>query len=553
MASIFDNVECVIDDAGNYILIKIVYEGRSYTFKDSMRLFPISLNELCKAFNVPGKLSSYQMEWNNIEVLDNPKVMKTLLNYSKQDVIALHEALSNAQEQFINGYNVDITSSLSLPSLALRIFRLKYLDKEIPILNKINDSFVRESYYGGSVDIYKAEAKNVYYYDKNSLYPEAMCEEMPLKHIGTVTNFENFKLEEFFGFLEVDIECPDSVFRPVLPFKHEGRTIFPRGVFHGTYFSEELKAVLPLGYKIVNIHAAKWFSKGFLFNQYVLDMYKLKATSDGPERFIAKLLLNSLYGIFGRKLETIKTVTVHNDQLDNYLISHSVKNIIPIDSERTILLLSESINNSLLEELGNELDDTVINFSSSVKSNVAIASAITAYARIKMLPFKILPYTIYTDTDSILTTEKLPDEFIGNELGKMKDEMKGIIISELLVLGCKQYGYYYFDEKGHRIEKSIWAGVKRNSLSFNELKYLFKGGLVTRLINNRFFKSLSNLSISIKDINLTLKYKPFKKLVDNQYLAIKVNCPKVVKAAPQVNNDKLARYLMKLRMDVKFK
>ena len=282
-------------------------------------------------------------------------------------------------------------------------------------------------------------------------------------------------------------------------------------------------------------------------------MYKLKATSEGPERFIAKLLLNSLYGIFGRKLETIKTVTVHNDQLDNYLISHSVKNIIPIDSERTILLLSESINNSLLEELGNELDDTVINFSSSVKSNVAIASAITAYARIKMLPFKILPYTIYTDTDSILTTEKLPDEFIGNELGKMKDEMKGIIINELLVLGCKQYGYYYFDKDGNRVEKSIWAGVKRNSLSFNELKYLFKGGLVTRLINNRFFKSLSNLSISIKDINLTLKYKPFKKLVDNQYLAIKVNCPKVVKAAPQVNNDKLARYLMKLRMDVKFK
>ena len=65
MASIFDNVECVIDDAGNYILIKIVYEGRSYTFKDSMRLFPISLNELCKAFNLPCKLkiSSQEMEW----------------------------------------------------------------------------------------------------------------------------------------------------------------------------------------------------------------------------------------------------------------------------------------------------------------------------------------------------------------------------------------------------------------------------------------------------------------------------------------------------------
>ena len=213
---------------------------------------------------------------------------------------------------------------------------MKYLDKEIPILNKINDSFVRESYYGGSVDIYKAEAKNVYYYDKNSLYPEAMCEEMPLKHIGTVTNFENFKLEEFFGFLEVDIECPDSVFRPVLPFKYEGRTIFPRGVFHGTYFSEELKAVLPLGYKIVNIHAAKWFSKGFLFNQYVLDMYKLKATSDGPERFIAKLHLNSLYGMFGRKLDMLQTIPVTPNEKLDIMRLYPVKHIIDINENLKI-------------------------------------------------------------------------------------------------------------------------------------------------------------------------------------------------------------------------
>ena len=34
--------------------------------------------------------------------------------------------------------------------------------------------------------------------------------------------------------------------------------------------------------------------------------------------------------------------------------------------------------------------------------------------------------------------------------------------------------------------KPIWAGVKRNSLSLNELQTLFKGGIATRLINNRF-------------------------------------------------------------------
>ena len=68
MVSIFDDVECVIDDSGKYILIKLGYAGKVYTFKDSIRLFPISLNELCKAFNVPGKLSIYQKEWNNVGV-----------------------------------------------------------------------------------------------------------------------------------------------------------------------------------------------------------------------------------------------------------------------------------------------------------------------------------------------------------------------------------------------------------------------------------------------------------------------------------------------------
>ena len=37
-------------------------------------------------------------------------------------------------------------------------------------------------------------------------------------------------------------------------------------------------------------------------------MYKIKMNSIGPERWISKLLQNSLYGIFGRKMELIKTI-----------------------------------------------------------------------------------------------------------------------------------------------------------------------------------------------------------------------------------------------------
>ena len=109
-----------------------------------------------------------------------------------------------------------------------------------------------------------------------------------------------------------------------------------------------------------------------------------------------------------------------------------------------------------------------------------------------MIPYKLLPGTIYTDTDSIITTDILSDDCIGKDLGQMKDELSGNVIKEILILGCKQYGYYYFDENNVKHEKSVWAGVERNSLSFTEIFYMFKGGIINKIVNSRFFKSLTN-------------------------------------------------------------
>lgn len=73
-----------------------------------------------------------------------------------------------------------------------------------------------------------------------------------------------------------------------------------------------------------------------------------------------------------------------------------------------------------------------------VMSNVAVAAAVTAYARIHMIYYKLLPGTVYTDTDSIFTTDQLPDHLIGSELGQTKDELNGLFIQEGLFLGLKK-------------------------------------------------------------------------------------------------------------------
>lgn len=60
------------------------------------------------------------------------------------------------------------------------------------------------------------------------------------------------------------------------------------------------KAVEKLGYKITLIKGYE-FTKADLFSNFVHTFYEIKRTSSGAEKMIAKLLLNNLYGYFGRK------------------------------------------------------------------------------------------------------------------------------------------------------------------------------------------------------------------------------------------------------------
>jgi hypothetical protein len=152
-------------------------------------------------------------------------------------------------------------------------------------------------------------------------------------------------------------------------------------------------------------------------------------------------------------------------------------------------------------------------------SNVAIAAAVTSYARIAMIPIKIDPNTLYTDTDSAFTSEPLNPDLLGIELGQYKDELKGKVIAEAYFIGPKKYGYYIIDENtGIKKEFSVFSGVPRNTLPFEDIKDIFLGQTITKYIPNKFFKSFIDLNITIKDTKLTIKNTNTKQLVNNIYL-----------------------------------
>ena len=197
--------------------------------------------------------------------------------------------------------------------------------------------------------------------------------------------------------------------------------------FKGIYFSEELKEVVKHGYK-VNLIRGYEFESDKIFNEYVGHFYAIKKNSSGAKKFLAKLNLNTLYGLFGRRKDILRTITIKNEDLIKYLATHIVKNIISINDELSTLLVINNINYNTLKTLNMLFETDFIDKPIEVKTNVAIASSITSYARIHMIRLKDYCFKnginiYYSDTDSLVFDKPLPDSFVSNSvLGMLKLE-----------------------------------------------------------------------------------------------------------------------------------
>ena len=279
---------------------------------------------------------------------------------------------------------------------------------------------------------------------------------------------------------------------------------------------------LNLGYQF-NIIEAHRYSKGDIFTKFVNHFYDIKRNSTGSKKFLAKLCLNSLYGMFGRQQEVNDVVVVSGKALHGLSMTRIINTFSKIDDDLYLVSISNNINTDLLKELNVTLSSEYVSPQMSVNTNVAIASAVTAYGRILMMQYKVLDCVVYSDTDSLFVTDLKPfAHLIGDELGQFKDELDGLIIDNAIFLGIKQYGFQYTDKSGKVITKSVFAGVKRDSLSYDQLVSLFNGGSIKILHKNRFIRSLSNFNIKIKDMETIVKINSDKELVDNEYLPINV-------------------------------
>jgi len=186
------------------------------------------------------------------------------------------------------------------------------------------------------------------------------------------------------------------------------------------------------------------FEKGDIFSNYINKMYNLRLQYPKGDAFnlIAKLLMNSLYGKFGMKTEITKVEILDNnpETVNKYLnkINTDISDIIHLDNK---IILIYFINKFTPSDINEVFHDDVFH---ALDVNIAIASAITAIARIKMSSFKNNPlFKLYnSDTDNIVINKQLPEELVGKELGQLKLEH---VITKAVFLAPKVYGLVDID------------------------------------------------------------------------------------------------------------
>src|SRR5277367_331748 len=206
-----------------------------------------------------------------------------------------------------------------------------------------------------------------------------------------------------------------------------------------------------------------------MFNNYIEEFYSIKkaAKEDSPERFIAKLHLNTLYGIFGKTRNVLETKIINVKDITKYLITQVVETIVEIQLDLVILLLKNRRNTEILESLKGKyfplkFSKTNKNYT-IVKSNVAIASAVTSYARCEMIKYKCIENinVYYSDTDSMITDKPLPTS---KELSGLKNEMikhGSEQISEGYFIGPKEYALKLINKNGKDKIFTTFAGIKK--------------------------------------------------------------------------------------------
>lgn len=321
-----------------------------WTFLDSLRTLPMSLDAAGEALGLGGKLlGAGQLcdRHGQPFTLDTPSDDPAWAPYNERDCVLLYDVMNRAYDIVEQEFGGEM--GMTAPATAMKTFRRAFLRAPIP-RDTFTHEFVREGYFGGRTEWLEAEGYHLSDYDINSSYPKAMTQPMPVGGAETWGAEEPPKrwLDEKIGFCRVTVRVPEDIELPPLPVRADGacfpegsgldgKLLFPVGVLKGVWEWGELQNALSEGCEILEWHESVWYHAGPLLSEFVAVLYKYRDKAHcfrcggglardyhcakcaepgylaGLDAW-AKLLLNSLYGKFGQRPERL-AFWFHGDPL----------------------------------------------------------------------------------------------------------------------------------------------------------------------------------------------------------------------------------------------
>lgn len=439
--------------------------------------------------------------------------------YCLNDVLII-EKFIRGLVKFLEEYDLSKLTSTGA-SLAFNIFRHKFYDPhDIPFMIHANPAAVRlerASYHGGITDCFsvgkmKGDFLKV---DINSMYPWVMREfDVPTKKIfyesGDMTRLMEYHLKQFMegknhylGIARCDIELPEEHAYILVKYerKKEKKCGFVKGRFTAALTWPELAFVKKHG-KILNCSELCLYEHHNMFRSYVDFFYgiRLKAKKEKNPMLdlFGKLCMNKLYGKFGQRrcgFERMKTRR-YEDGLyvkkgeDYFHFADDAEGY-----EERIFHTEEGSERYLW--MGKDVMEVSRSEENSFDSFVAVASYVTAYARMRLVDLILKvgrEKCHYCDTDSLILDSdgetRIKDDLHDTELGKLKVEGKA---ADIEIWRPKYYRFGdEFKCKGMRKNsRKIWededriivvqdqfegfnSSIKKDSLDFQRISLVVK-------------------------------------------------------------------------------
>lgn len=428
--------------------------------------------------------------------------------YNKIDVLLLTDIMENFRDISLKTYKLDPAWYYTIPGFAwdcmLRMTNVKLellTDYDMNLLvenglrgglsqcsnrySKANNKYMENQFNS------KKESVFLEYLDANNLYGWAMSKYLPyggFKWINTDIDIMNVNDESPKGYiLEVDLKYPKELhdLHNDFPLAPENKvvneklpklltTLYDKKKYVIHYST--LKKYISLGLKLEKIHKVLEFDQSNWLKSYIDFNTNLRALAKNEfEKDYYKLMNNSVFG---------KTMENKRNHVDIRLVSNSQKleKLIskPNFDKRTIftenLVAVHMKKTSIMLDKPTYVGMTILDLSKTLMYDFYYNTLKKKYVdKIKLL---------YTDTDSLILEIKTDDfyEDIKNNLnsydtsdypleniynipqvnkkivGKFKDELNGVIMTEFVGLRSKLYSYKVFNSE-KEVKKA--KGVKK--------------------------------------------------------------------------------------------